>query len=58
VNEVLAYDYPVQMISPKFKPKSKLETPVYLIVFRNQQDQVKFLEVNSTTAYLGMGAEL
>lgn len=52
VNEVLAYDYPVQMISPKFKPKAKLETPVYLIVFRNQQDQVKFLEVNSTTAYL------
>jgi uncharacterized protein len=52
VNQVLAYDYPVQMISPKFKPKAKLEIPVYLIVFRNQQDQVKFLEVNSTTAYL------
>ncbi len=52
VNVMLAYDYPVQMISPKFKPTKKLDTSVHLMVFRNQQDQVKFAELNATTAFL------
>jgi hypothetical protein len=52
VNVMLTYDYPVQMISPKFKPEKKLDTPVHLMVFRNLQDQVKFAELNATTAFL------
>jgi len=49
---VLAYDYPVQKISTRFKPKQALPEPVHLLVFRNQQDEVRFIEMNAMTARL------
>jgi uncharacterized protein len=49
---VLAYDYPVQRISVRFKPREALPEPVHLLVFRNQQDEVRFVEMNAMTARL------
>lgn len=49
---VLAYDYPVQKISARFKPRQALAQPVHLLVFRNQQDEVRFVEMNAMTARL------
>lgn len=49
---VLSYQYPVQQISPKRKPTEALEAPVHLLVFRNRQHQVQFMEVNAVTARL------
>lgn len=46
----LAYNYPVHEIRPGFQPDSPSETPTHLIVYRNRQDEVKFMEVNAVTA--------
>lgn len=43
----LAYQYPVHKISPAFQPKNTELT--YLVVYRNAQDEVKFIESNSLT---------
>lgn len=48
----LKYDYPVQKISPRFKPTTPLDTPVYLLVFRNAADHVEFIELNVVSARL------
>lgn len=48
----LRYLYPVHMISPRFKPSQALETPVHLLVFRNPEHEVKFIEINAVTATL------
>lgn len=47
---LLAYDYPVQLISPRFKPKHALPEPVNLLVYRDADDEVKFMELNALTA--------
>jgi uncharacterized protein len=43
----LAYQYPVHKISPGFLPKVPALT--YLVVYRNAQDEVKFMESNALT---------
>jgi uncharacterized protein len=48
----LRYHYPVHMISPKFKPSQALDSPVHLLVFRNLEHEVKFVEINAMTAAL------
>lgn len=48
----LAYAWPVHKISPDFQPLEKPAETTYLIVNRNRQDEVKFLEVNAVTARL------
>lgn len=48
----LSYAWPVQRISPEFQPQEKPQQPTYLIVNRNRQDEVKFMEVNAVTARL------
>ena len=48
----LAYQYPVHKIGPEFIPESAPETPSYLIVYRNRNDKVEFMEVNPVTARL------
>lgn len=40
----LAYRYPVHRIEPDFMPDSPPETPSFLLVYRNREDQVRFLE--------------
>ncbi|HZV99488.1 MAG TPA: hypothetical protein VFF74_10910, partial [Methylophilaceae bacterium] len=49
---LLSYDYAVQLISPRFKPLEPLAQPVHLLVFRDTEDNVRFIELNSITARL------
>lgn len=49
---MLAYEYPVHRIGPDFQPETPPTAPTYLIVYRNRQDAVKFMEVNAVTARL------
>ena len=48
----LAYDYPVQQISPDFLPIEKSAQQTCLVVYRDRQDKVGFMELNLVTAML------
>ena len=48
---LLGYQYPVHKIGPTFQPVDLAE-PCYLVVYRNRDDQVKFMELNAATARL------
>lgn len=48
---LLAYPYPVHQISVEFQPAAPGETQCYLL-YRNQQDEVKFILINTVTAAL------
>lgn len=43
----LSYSYPVHRISAAFQPDQPGGDRVFLVVYRNRADQVRFLEVNS-----------
>lgn len=45
--QLLSYEYPVHKISPRKKPQHKASTQ--LLVYRNAEDQVKFIELNAVT---------
>lgn len=45
----LAYQYPVQLISPDFLPTAAPEQPTFLIVYRNQDDEVNFIQLTALT---------
>lgn len=49
---LLRYDYPVHQISQRFKPSQPLELPVNLLVFRDTDDAVQFVELNPVSARL------
>lgn len=49
---LLRYDWPVQRISPRFKPVQPLTDPVWLLVFRDAGDVVRFIELNPVSARL------
>lgn len=48
----LSYRYPVHRIGPEFLPQEPPAQPTHLIVYRNRQDDVKFMEANAVTARL------
>lgn len=48
----LAYQYPVQKISPEFLPKIAPELATFLIVYRNLDDEVNFMEITPITYLL------
>lgn len=48
----LSYDFPVQRIGPEFQPQVADGQPTYLIVNRDRNDRVRFLEINAVTAQL------
>lgn len=48
----LQYNYAVQSIGPDFLPEEENEQPVYLIVYRDLNDEVHFMELNPVTALL------
>ncbi len=48
----LRYQYPVHRISPDFVPESPGPQPTYLLVFRNSEDKVEFIELNPVSARL------
>jgi hypothetical protein len=45
--QLLNYEYAVQRISPSYKPKEKVNTQ--LLVYRNAEDIVRFVELNPVT---------
>ncbi|HFD12274.1 MAG TPA: DUF2063 domain-containing protein [Crenotrichaceae bacterium] len=45
----LAYQFPVHQISPENQPQSSPENPTYLVVYRDDDDDVKFMEINAVT---------
>ncbi|MDP1773778.1 MAG: putative DNA-binding domain-containing protein [Methylobacter sp.] len=45
----LAYQYPVQKISPDFLPEAVPELATFLIVYRNPDDEVNFIEITPIT---------
>ena len=49
---VFAYHYPVHRISPEFLPSEPAPQPVYLALYRDSNDKVRFLELNAITAGL------
>ncbi|SDJ67585.1 DNA-binding domain-containing protein [Microbulbifer yueqingensis] len=48
----LSYRFPVHRIGPAFQPQEPPETPTFLLVYRNRQDEVGFMEINAVTARL------
>jgi hypothetical protein len=48
----LAYRFPVHRIGPEFLPASAPEAPTYLVVYRDREDRVGFMELNPVTARL------
>lgn len=49
---LLRYDWPVQRISPRMKSAQPLSEPVWLLVFRDAGDEVRFVELNPVSARL------
>ena len=49
---VYAYTYPVHRINADYLPSAPAEQPVYLAVYRREDDSVGFLELNPITAQL------
>lgn len=49
---VLSYDWPVHQICSDFQPSQPLPQPVWLLVYRDRQDRVGFMEINAATARL------
>ncbi|TRW90235.1 DNA-binding domain-containing protein [Candidatus Methylobacter oryzae] len=45
----LAYQYPVQKISPAFLPETAPEQATFLVVYRNPDDEVNFIEITPVT---------
>ncbi len=50
--ELLSYDYPVHQVSPKNRPTEALAHPVYLSVYCDSNDEVRFVEINQMTYVL------
>ncbi len=48
----LAYTFPVHAMGPDYLPEKPPENPTYIVVYRNRNDEVKFLEINPVTARL------
>ncbi len=48
----LSYRFPVHRIRRDFQPAEAPEEATHLLVYRNRQDQVKFMEMNPVTALL------
>ena len=49
---LLSYDYPVHKIDPEFQPERPTDEQVFLIVYRDRQDEIGFMEANAVTARL------
>jgi len=45
----LAYRFPVHHIGPEHQPDLPGDNPTYLVVYRNRDDRVQFMEINAMT---------
>jgi len=48
----LHYQFPVHKMGPEYLPDETPQQPTYLVVYRNRNDEVRFLEINPVTARL------
>jgi hypothetical protein len=48
----LSYRYPVHRIRPDYQPQEPPPDPTHLLVYRNREDRVKFMELNATSRLL------
>jgi hypothetical protein len=48
----LSYRFPVHRIRPDFQPDVPGEEPTHLVVYRNRQEDVEFMEINAVTQRL------
>jgi len=48
----LSYRFPVHKIGPDFLPKEAGEIPTNIVVYRNREDEVGFMEINQVTKRL------
>ncbi|MCO1335824.1 putative DNA-binding domain-containing protein [Microbulbifer sp. OS29] len=48
----LSYSYPVHRLGPTFQPQEPPEAPTFLLVYRDPNDEVNFMEINAVTARL------
>jgi hypothetical protein len=48
----LSYRFPVHRISPEFRPAEPGSEPSHLVVYRNRNEDVEFLEINAVTQRL------
>jgi uncharacterized protein len=48
----LVYQFPVHKMGPENLPETAPEQPSYLVVYRNRNDEMNFLELNPVTARL------
>lgn len=48
----LSYRFPVHRIQPGFQPDQAPAEPTHLLVYRNHEDQVKFMQLNSISLLL------
>lgn len=48
----LSYHYPVHRICADFQPAEPPDELTFLVVYRNREDRVRFLEINAVTARL------
>jgi hypothetical protein len=48
----LSYQYPVHLIGPEYQPAEPPDQPTFLVVYRNREHRVKFLETNVVTTRL------
>lgn len=48
----LGYRFPVHRIGPAFRPQSPGEQPTHLLVYRDRNDTVRFMELNAVTTRL------
>ena len=46
------FNFPVHKIRPEFQPDTAPEQPTFILVYRDQQDKVGFIEMNPMTARL------
>ena len=48
----LRYHYPVHQIGPDYQPDKPSDVSTFIVVYRNRNDEVGFLEINPVTARL------
>lgn len=48
----MVFQFPVQKIGPDYRPEQPDAVPTCIVVYRNREDQVKFLDANPVTARL------
>lgn len=48
----VSYNWPVHQIGPEYLPDTPPEQPTYIVVYRNRDDEVGFIELNPVSAKL------